>query len=150
MSVADILKEHGKWIESSKFLKKVREKLNISERQAYRLIKKDKLILKLTLQDRRVLYGLAEFGLPTSEAEKPSEIELIKEDAVKGNDVEAWNRLVLYADTHNLNPHPTALYNENIAKLKKENSIYLLTGVPDEIEFKIRRNIIRYWLRKLE
>jgi len=71
VSVADILKMHGDWIESNKFIELVREKLKISDRQAYRLIKKDKQILRLTLQDRTVLYGLAEFGLPKFE-EKPS------------------------------------------------------------------------------
>jgi hypothetical protein len=71
VSVADILKMHGDWIESNKFIELVHEKLKISDRQAYRLIKKDKQILRLTLQDRTVLYGLAEFGLPKI-AEKPS------------------------------------------------------------------------------
>jgi hypothetical protein len=71
VSVADILKMHGTWIESSKFIELVYEKLKISDRQTYRLIKKDKRILKLVLQDRTVLYGLAEFGLPKFE-EKPS------------------------------------------------------------------------------
>jgi len=71
VSVADILKILGDWTESNKFIELVREKLKISDRQAYRLIKKDKQILKLVLPDRTVLYGLAEFGLPKSEV-KPS------------------------------------------------------------------------------
>ena len=65
VSVADILKIHGKWIESSQLIDLVVKKLKISQRQAYRYIKKDKQILKLVLSDRTVLYGLGEFGLPT-------------------------------------------------------------------------------------
>lgn len=65
VSVADILKIHGKWIESSEFIESIRDKLKISERQAYRLVKRDKQILKLVLSDRTVLYGLPEFGLPS-------------------------------------------------------------------------------------
>jgi hypothetical protein len=76
LSVADILKIHGKWIESNQFINLVVEKLKIGERQAYRLIKKDKLILKLVLSDRTVLYGLGEFGLPTDV--KPSKFGLFE------------------------------------------------------------------------
>jgi nucleoid DNA-binding protein len=74
MSLADILKILGKWTESTKFTNEVARRLKISQRQAYRLIKKDNQILKLVLTDRTVLYGLAEFGLPIkkeTEAEKP-------------------------------------------------------------------------------
>lgn len=75
VSVTDILKIHGKWIQSSKFTDLIGKKLKISERQAIRLIKKDTQILKLVLPDRTVLYGLAEFGLPKTELPKiPSSI----------------------------------------------------------------------------
>jgi len=65
VSVADILKIHGNWIGSGQFTELVAKRLKIGERQAYRLIKKDKQVLRIVLPDRTSLYGLAEFGLPT-------------------------------------------------------------------------------------
>jgi len=70
MTVADILKIYGKWIKSEDFANLVSKKLNIKERQAYRRIKKawkDGEILRVTLPDRTVLYGLPEFGYPKFE-----------------------------------------------------------------------------------
>jgi hypothetical protein len=67
ISVADMLKMHGMWIESTKLTQMMAKKLKLTERQAYRLIKKAALngeILKLTLSNRNVLYGLPEFGSP--------------------------------------------------------------------------------------
>jgi hypothetical protein len=72
MSATDILRKYGKWIESSKFIILVKNEIEKngktkSERQIYREIKKavkNREILKITVQDRTVLYGLAEFGPP--------------------------------------------------------------------------------------
>jgi hypothetical protein len=75
MTVTDILKIHGKWIKSEDFKQFVSQKLNIKERQAYRKIKKaaeNGEILKVTLPNRTVIYGLAEFGEPKIE-EKQAE-----------------------------------------------------------------------------
>jgi hypothetical protein len=69
ISVAEILKMHGKdWIKSEDFVNLVSGKLKISERQAYNKIKeawKKREILKSTLPDRTVIYGLPEFGHPS-------------------------------------------------------------------------------------
>lgn len=65
ISVVDILKIHGKWIQASKFESFVSEKMKISERYAHNLIKKackEKQILRVELPNRAVIYGLAEFG----------------------------------------------------------------------------------------
>ena len=67
MTVADILKIHGKWVKAEELVEKVCQKLNIKERQAYRKIQKavkNREILKATLPDRTVIYGLPEFGMP--------------------------------------------------------------------------------------
>jgi len=77
MTPSDILKMEGKWMRSSEFIKLISDRLKISERHAHRLIKNDKQILRLTLQDRTVLYGLPEFGLPKFE-EKETETETFK------------------------------------------------------------------------
>jgi hypothetical protein len=65
MSVHDILKKYGKWIQESEFEKLIAFKMHISDRQAYRKIKKAydvKAIIKIPLPNRTVLYGLQEFG----------------------------------------------------------------------------------------
>lgn len=72
MSVADISKIHGKWIESGRFSSLVSQKLGVSEREAYRKIKKSvekKEILKIPLYNGTVVYGLPEFS-PLSLSEK--------------------------------------------------------------------------------
>lgn len=64
MSVADILRMHGKWIEASEFTKLVTKKQNISDRHAYRKIKqacKEKEIRRVVYPDRSVVYGLSEW-----------------------------------------------------------------------------------------
>lgn len=88
ISVAEILKLHGKWIETSKFAALVADKLKISERHAYNLIKKawkSKQILKVQLPDRTaVLCGLVEFGpmpINSSTVEKPQVRTLSFKDA---------------------------------------------------------------------
>lgn len=104
VSVVDILKIHGNWVESSKFVELISKKLRISERQAYRLIKKDKQILKLVLYDRTVLYGLAEFGLP--QFEKPGVKQLSSEQFEYATKQKALrNYLLLIAK---LNPQASA------------------------------------------
>lgn len=73
ITVAEILRIHGKWIKSKEFAQLVSEKLRISERMAYLEIKKawrKKEILKIPLPDRTVLYSLQEFGYPILEKEK--------------------------------------------------------------------------------
>ena len=70
MSVADILKIHGKWVDSKDLVKLVSQKMGIGQREAYRKIKeavKNGDIKKYQLPNRGVLYGLAEFGPLSSE-----------------------------------------------------------------------------------
>ncbi len=70
MTVADILKIHGKWIESKQLISQISQKMAINERQAYRKIKdafKNGEIKKVLLPNNSVLYGLAEFGPLSSE-----------------------------------------------------------------------------------
>jgi hypothetical protein len=74
ISPAEILQILGKWTKSSEFICGVAERLKISQRYAYMLVKKDKQILKLVLDDRTVLYGLAEFGKPSQNGEIVEEI----------------------------------------------------------------------------
>lgn len=75
-----MLKLHGKWIRSKEFVSFVREKLNVSERMAHIKIKEaweNKEILKITLPDRTVLYGLPEFGYPKEKTEGVLNFETI-------------------------------------------------------------------------
>ena len=70
MTVTDMLKIHGTWIESKQLVSLIVQKMNVSERQAYRNIKDAFIkneIKKVQLPDRSVLYGLAEFGPIISE-----------------------------------------------------------------------------------
>jgi len=86
MSVADILRKYGKWIQSTPFNELVAKELGISEKQAYRKIKKawkNKEILKITLPNRNVLYGLPEFGASSNE-EKPSKEDFLEYCVKKG------------------------------------------------------------------
>ena len=79
MTVTDMLKIHGAWIESKQLVSLIAQKMNVSERQAYRNIKDAFIkneIKKVQLPDRSVLYGLAEFGPTISE-------ETLKTSAVK-------------------------------------------------------------------
>ncbi|MEM0058663.1 MAG: hypothetical protein QXG09_07350 [Candidatus Bathyarchaeia archaeon] len=75
------------------------EKLGVSERMAYHRIKEaveKGEILKVTLQNRRVLYGLAEFGEPTSNRKELS-FEIQKRFLLQ----KLWNELfeILKADS---------------------------------------------------
>ena len=70
ISVAEMLKIHAKWIESTPFASLVAERKKVTDRHAYNLIKKaheDREILKIPLPNRKVLYGLPEFGPPFKE-----------------------------------------------------------------------------------
>jgi hypothetical protein len=70
-SPREVLLSYGKWIGSSDFAKLIAEKRNISERQAKTDISKarrEKQIVRHVFSDRTVIYGLQEFGPPTSEA----------------------------------------------------------------------------------
>lgn len=65
MSATDILREIGKSTETSKLVEKIADELDISERQAYRLLKKawkNKEIRKATLPDRTRINFLPEWG----------------------------------------------------------------------------------------
>lgn len=84
ISVAEILKIHGKWIQSTPFIKFVADKKRITERYAYILIKKaveNHDILRLLLENRTVLYGLTEFGPPqtTSKKQNDESLRLVRE-----------------------------------------------------------------------
>lgn len=70
ISVAEILKIHGKFIHGKEFAALVHEKLGVGDRQAYILISKawkKKEIEKHLLPNRSVIYGLPEFGTPSEE-----------------------------------------------------------------------------------
>lgn len=76
MSVADILKKHGKWMTVKELVSVVERRLNVSDRQAYREIKqawKDGEIRKLVLPDRSVLCGLPEWPFLPKSAKKLGE-----------------------------------------------------------------------------
>ena len=65
ISVAEILKIHGTWIQGKNFADLVSQKRRITERHAYNLItkaSKKKEILRVPLSNRTVLNGLPEFG----------------------------------------------------------------------------------------
>ena len=69
-SPREVLLRHGRWIGASDFAKLVADKRGVSERHAKTLISKaysDGEIKKHNFPDRTVIYGLAEFGPPTSE-----------------------------------------------------------------------------------
>ncbi len=109
VSVAEMLKILGKWTKSKPFAEFVAEKKRISERQAYNLIKKaweNHEIIKETLRNRVVLYGLAEFGQPIKEFSEYSklmeELKEISKIAVISTDV-GWERLHYFT---NLLPLP--------------------------------------------
>lgn len=88
ISVAEMLKLYGKWIESKNFTSKIVERKKVAERQAYILIRKaleDKEILRERLQVGTVLYGLPEFGPPSRQPlslteDENSEIAIVGRD----------------------------------------------------------------------
>lgn len=85
ISVAETLKIHGRWIEATPFVSLVAKKLKISERMAYIKIKeavKCNEILKNTLSNRKVLYGLAEFGAEPSSKEDSSDLKFYVEQGL--------------------------------------------------------------------
>lgn len=66
MSVADILKIHGKWADSEQAVTLISEKMAVSERHAYRLLKSafKNGDIKRVERDGAIFYGLTEFGPP--------------------------------------------------------------------------------------
>jgi len=79
ISPDEILRNHGRWIESSKFAGIVADQRNVTVRQARNIIKKEsKKIIKHVFSDRTVIYGLPEFGPPRLEVSK--EKNLAKSD----------------------------------------------------------------------
>ena len=80
-SVADILKKHGKWLETSVLVKKISRELHISERQAYRVLNrawKNREIVKVSNPDRTVYCGLPEFGPLASSSGRFQEVFLLR------------------------------------------------------------------------
>ena len=76
ISPDEILRKQGKWIESSKFVKIVADKRNVSLRQARNIIKNEKKeITKHVFSDRTVIYGLPEFGPPTLERQNGTKFD---------------------------------------------------------------------------
>jgi hypothetical protein len=111
-SVTDILKEHGKWLETSALVIKITKKLNIGERQAYRMINKewkDKEIVKLSNPDRTVYCGLPEFGPLASGPESSfqealilrcfKQLDEINEKNSTGNSLQAFQGLCSFIKT---------------------------------------------------
>jgi len=113
-SVTDILKQHGKWIETSALVRKITKQLDISPRQAYRLINKawrEKEIVKISNPDRTVFCGLVEFGpLPFSSAPQSSfqeafllrcfkQLDQINEKDATGNSLQAFQELCSFIKT---------------------------------------------------
>lgn len=85
ISVAEILKIHGTWTESKPFAKSVSKKKGITERHAYNLIKDatgKHEILRITLPNRTVLYGLPEFGYSQKNEKKNSQPNVAKEQII--------------------------------------------------------------------
>lgn len=73
MSVSDILRKHGKWVEAKEFVALLSREQGISDRHAYRKIKrvwKDGEIKRVVLSDRSVLWGLTEWGAPPKKAKE--------------------------------------------------------------------------------
>jgi len=69
-SPREVLLKHGRWVGATEFARLVANERNVSERQAKTLISKaylDHKIKKHIFPDRTVIYGLSEFGPPTSE-----------------------------------------------------------------------------------
>ena len=87
ISVAEILKICGKWMEGKPFSEFVAEKKKITVRHAYNLIKNaadNHEILRIPLPNRTVLYGLPEFGYPQKNENKDSDsIKVTKESEVE-------------------------------------------------------------------
>lgn len=68
-SPREVLLSYGKWIGATEFANLISKKKQISERQAKTLITKayrKNEVKKHVFSDRRVIYGLTEFGPPTS------------------------------------------------------------------------------------
>src|SRR4030067_2351801 len=89
ISPDEILRKHGKWVESSKFAEIIAEKREVSVRQARNIMKNESTkIIKHVFSDRTVIYGLPEFGPPKLEASK--EKNLAKSDFYRSLGQQFW------------------------------------------------------------
>jgi len=83
--VAGILEKHEKWVETSALVKMIAKERNVSERQAYRDLKKTwgaKKIRKNELPDGVVLNGLSDWPFPDVSSGEQKET-LTLQDAFK-------------------------------------------------------------------
>lgn len=74
--VVEILKKHGEWIETSPLVKLVAKERNVSQRQAYRDIKKaweDRKVRKIKLPDGYILNGLPNWPFSGTSVERQKE-----------------------------------------------------------------------------
>jgi len=129
MSVVDILRKHGKWIETKKFVNVVAEQLSISDRHAYRKIKqawKDKQIKKQVLPDRSVLCGLPEFGPISKKKATLNFQDAFFYDCFKK--LEEINDMAAYGPDKILIPQP---------EVALTNLKYLIARLPKEIKDKL-------------
>ena len=159
ISVAEILKIHGKWVLGKPFAEFVADKKRITERYAYILIKEavnNHEILRLPLPNRTVLYGLPEFGplkFKPSTEQKPSKEKLlvinkIEEDYVHGYINQAFDRLVLFADQTNLNPHPSFTYKEKMKQIEEKYGKSIVMFGP-MISYRVKKDIIQQGLKQV-
>jgi hypothetical protein len=130
MTVADILKIHGDWIESKQLVFLITQKMEIDERQAYRKIKdafKNNEIKKAQLPDRSVLYGLPKFG-PLS-SEKTSKLSSVRtlnfNDAFLYNSFRKLDKISSAADGQ----HPEGAFRE---------LMFFIATLPKELKEKIK------------
>jgi len=108
ISVAEMLKIRGKWVEGTPFTEFVAEKKKISVRHAYNLIKKavnNHEILRIPLPNRTVLYGLPEFSYQQKHENKNSQSSAATEEAVVQT-VRQWRKIALR------NPLPSEIADE--------------------------------------
>lgn len=128
ISVAEVLKMYGKWIEASEFASLVADKLYVSERQAYNLVKeavKDKEVLRVVLPNRSVLYGLPEFGPLT----KPT-----------GHDDTAWKEHALQQFSRIRNMINSSR-DEDIERVPEETLLCIRTLLPPDMRDRLKPEI---------
>lgn len=127
---------------SYKFSYKSEKVFGVALSQKLKFLKEKGLILK-----EGDLYGTPKSKSSTEKkpsTEKPSEIDLIRNDLVEGTDDlinRSWNRCVLFADQTNLKPHPMELFNERIKAYNRN-----LVEFDPNISLRVRRDIIREFL----
>jgi hypothetical protein len=131
ISVAEMLKLKGKWTVSKEFVSFVAEKLGTSERMAYIKIKKalaKNEIIKATLQDRTVLYGLPEFGAPRV-SQSVAEYSLWKEHAFQE-----------FSRIRNMINNPNG---EIVERVPEDTLLCIKTLLPPEIKEKLKPDITK-------